>query len=344
MPDYLTRPVPPWPGLPLLSRDAGLLARFTPPFEFTSFFSPEDTLLCALAVRDALGDSATDARLRVVELTSGSGLVGLSAIKRTPDATLLGADVDPLAAPIARANARRLGLADRSRFETASLWDEALGERLGGTGLLVCNPPYIPEPPGHALAREAGSGPDGAAHLRRVVELACLTRPPRLVLSWCSVSDPAGIVRDAERAGYRLEHLLVAAIADGEYSGSVQSYLESLPTAFIATDAASVRAVAPDGAARFAYLLMAGVFADAGASASMGASVPDDASDAADAIDRIMEHFRSGGVATLPDAAWPVPTRAWLCDRWDEIVLRALLHGPLPAARRGGGRASAVPA
>lgn len=355
---HFTRHLPRRSQLPSLAAEATRLGRFVPPFRFTSFFAPEDTLLCVLAAEEALAGlgeggpprrrahlAARDggvllggapapegaaAPTRIVELTTGSGLVGLHLLGLEPRATLFAVDIDHEAPSVARANAERLGLADRARFERASIWERALERGLLAepVDLLVCNPPYIPEPPGAALPVEAGAGPDGAAHVRRVIEIANLARPSALALSWCSLCDPAGVVADAERAGYRLDALHIVAIGDGEYSGGVHRYLRTLPTAFFSDLPDVVAEVAPDGAARFAYLLLAGVFHDARASAS---SDQDDrpSGDSAAAVDGLMRDFVTGGAAALASPAAPFPVNAWVLDRWDEIALRAFLHGAL---------------
>ncbi|HET7456162.1 MAG TPA: methyltransferase [Gemmatimonadaceae bacterium] len=343
-PSSFTRHLPRSP-LPSLAAEAGRLKRFVPPFRFTSFFCPEDTLLCVIAAESALetidGASAAEGEpFGVVELTAGSGLVGLRVLDLAPRARLVGVDVDRATPPIARANAERLGLGDRAHFARVSVWDASVEEMLRAEqpALIVCNPPYIPEPPGGALPVEAGAGDDGAAHVRRAIDLAHRTRPAALALSWCSLSDPAGVVAYAERAGYRLASLFAVAIADGEYSGVVHRYLRTLPTAFLSEEPDVVATVAPDGAARFAYLLLAGVFvaADEARAAVTTPAGGDGASDAPLAVERMMRDFvRRGPEALVAPAVAaaraPFPVAAWLLDRWDELALRAYLHGALDA-------------
>ncbi len=298
------------------------LDRFAPPFTFTRFFSPEDSLLCVLATEAVIQRRPPGGC--VVELTSGSGLVGFSALAADPALRLVGVDVDPDALEVAADNAALLGMSARARFHTLSLWDEAVERLLGdfAPDILVCNPPYIPEPPETPLALEAGSGPDGARHLRQVIHLAEHSSAEWIALSWCSLSDPAGIVEEAGKAGYDLTDLSVAAIADGEYAGSVHDYVRSLPTSFLAEDERSIRAVAPDGAARFAYLLMAGAWhrRSAGARRMTSGSVR--------AMATLCERFAREGVQSLADLPVPWPTRAFVLDRWDEIAVRVALHGP----------------
>lgn len=344
----LERPAPPSDVLPLFSPEAaGRLERFGPPFQFTSFFSPEDTLLCVLAAERALGRVRAGGAVapHVVELTAGSGLVGLRLLDLDAGARLLGVDVDPAAPPVAARNAHSLGVAARARFTRLSVLDpecEALLAR-EPVDVLICNPPYIPEPPGMPLAVEAGSGADGAAHLRRVAELAARARPRAVALSWCSLGDPVGVTEAMEGAGYRLDALYAVAIADGEYSGLVQPYLETLPTAFLCGSPSARRAVAADGAARFAYVLLAGVWVGSDESVQRAAGsgertagerrAPGAERGAAMAVDALMRGFADEGPAALRAPAVPCEYRAWLLDRWDEIALRAMLHGPLHAPR-----------
>lgn len=338
----LQRPAPPADVLPLFSpQAAGRLERFVPPFQFTSFFAPEDTLLCVLAAeraaeRAVAADAAGgDREPYVVELTAGSGLVGLRLLDRDPGARLLGVDVDPGAPPVAARNAHSLGLAARARFMELSVLDPACEALLARApvDVLICNPPYIPEPPGMPLAVEAGSGADGAAHLRRVADLAALVRPRAVALSWCSLGDPVGVVVAMERAGYRLDALYAVAIADGEYSGLVQPYLETLPTAFLSKSPATRLAMADDDSARFAYVLLAGVWVGSDEGVPRAACSVQGGASAAAAVDGLMRGFVREGLGALRAPAMPCEYHAWLLDRWDEIALRAMLHGTLHAAR-----------
>jgi hypothetical protein len=259
----------------------------------------------------------------IVELTSGSGLVGLQLLNIEPGARLFGVDVDCDAESIARANAELLGYGGRARFACASLWDGGMESVLHAenTDMLVCNPPYIPEPPGATLPVEAGAGADGSAHLRRVVALAKATQPETLVLSWCSLCDPEGIVGDAEEAGYHLDELFVVVIADGEYSGSVHDYLVTLPTAFLNSSHETIAVVASDGAARFAYLLMSGSFTRDGMPSHAGQKT----------MRALCTGFADRGIRALETFQGATESRIWLLDRWDEIALRAILHGPMDA-------------
>jgi hypothetical protein len=333
MPHRFGRPEMGSRTLPSFLDEAGRLRAFVPPFRFTSFFSPEDTLLCACASESALVRARGQRKpntwsrhtMRIAELTTGSGLVGLFLLMLESGSRLMGLDVDPSAIEIAERNAKLLGLGRKARFECADLWSDATVAALRNYSpdLLICNPPYVPERDEEKLKIEAGAGPDGTAHLIRAIELAGELRPKAMSLSWCSLSNPRKVVAAATAAGFSLNSVNIVAIADGEYSGAVRDYLRALPHAYISEHDDTVKAVAPDGSARFAYLLMAGDF-----SRSQGSdqSIPD-------AVETICKRFEDEGLASLSKPDSPVPVRTWILDRWDELRMRAFLHG----TRQGNG-------
>jgi methyltransferase family protein len=340
-------------SLPTLLDEAWRLEPFRPPFSFSAFFSPEDTLLCVCAA-DAAHSLLTGpapapsktaasrtskgkpADFRVVELTSGSGLVGLSILRQNRAARLLGLDVERESAHVAERNAILLDLHARTRFARADLWSATTLQLLEKEKprLIVCNPPYVPEPPTTRMQIEAGAGPHGTAHLLRALELTRLVQPDALALSWCSLSDPAGIVAAADGSGYDLRTLYVTAIADGEYSGSVHSYLRELSNCFISEQPETLAAVAPDSSARFSYLLLSGAFIrrEAGANArSRDDSVQKGDASPAGAVEKICTDFARDGIRTLESATAPFPLHCSILTRWDELELRVLLHGDLAA-------------
>lgn len=332
-------------GLESLVDEAWRLEAFVPPFTFSAFFSPEDTLLCVCAAESAVEqsrksrsvDDGSAAGFRIAELTSGSGLVGLYLLQRNPGASLLGLDIDEEAAHVSERNALILGLASRSRFARADLWSAAAVRLLEADSpqLIICNPPYVPEPPGTRMQLEAGAGPHGTAHIMRALELARVAQPHSLALSWCSLAHPGAVVAAAEASGYELHTLYVTAIPDGEYSGSVHSYLRDLPDCFINQQNETLDIVAPDGSARFAYLLLAGAFRQSSSGvgdADRSTGRVEDShssirSDATEAVQTICEDFSRAGVATLASAAAPFSIHCSVLNRWDELKLRVMLHG-----------------
>jgi len=319
--------------------EAWRLEPFVPPFRFSAFFSPEDTLLCVCAAESARRqfhrrNGTRKEPLCVAELTSGSGLVGLRLLCDDAHATLLGLDIDEEAVDVSTQNAQVLGLSDRSRFVRSDLWSEATLRLLetDQPHLLVCNPPYVPEPPGMSIQLEAGAGPQGTAHLLRTLEIAQRVQPDVLALSWCSLSDPASVVATAEDCGYTLTDLFVTAIADGEYSGSVHSYLRDLDNCYINADPETLAILAPDGSGRFAFLLFAGVWREAG-SRKREAVVQHDRYDTADLVRAMCEDFARDGLAyeprfPLPSSPFPL-FHPYILSRQDELHLRVMLHGAM---------------
>src|ERR1700733_1768343 len=76
---------------------------------------------------------------KIVDLGTGTGCLLLALLKEFPSAFGIGLDLNPAAAALARRNATRLGLLDRSEF-VAGDWTNPLS---GGFDLIICNPPYI---------------------------------------------------------------------------------------------------------------------------------------------------------------------------------------------------------
>ncbi len=338
------RPDPRALTLPSLADAAAWLARFTPPYAFGDFFAPEDTVLCALATRAALVHARPAGGGRVAELTAGSAVVLADALLVDGSRRGAATELDDSAVRRARANLAALGLGRRSAVARTGLFSRGLPRWLRAfrPDVVACNPPYIPEPPNAALALVAGAGADGARHPRRAIHAAARAGVPRLVLSWCSLGDPAGVVRTAARAGYTLATLWTALIADGEYSGEVEvyEYARQLPTAFLTQDPATLRALAPDGSARFGYLLLAGEFVRGSArrADTRRAGAP-----AAVMVDALVRDFARTGVSALEQRADGRPVSIgsgvachWFAaDRWDELRMRALAHGTADAGERG---------
>ena len=76
---------------------------------------------------------------RILDLGTGTGCLLLALLTEFPDAFGIGLDLQLAAAALARDNAQRLGLADRSAFVVAD-WTNPI---VGRFDLIVSNPPYI---------------------------------------------------------------------------------------------------------------------------------------------------------------------------------------------------------
>ena len=73
----------------------------------------------------------------VLDVGTGSGAIALAVADELPGATVVATDIYPETLEVARANAERLGFADRIRFELGSLPPE------GSFDLLLANLPYV---------------------------------------------------------------------------------------------------------------------------------------------------------------------------------------------------------
>jgi release factor glutamine methyltransferase len=128
---------------------------------------PDSETLIEAAV-EHFGDRAPN---RVLDLGTGSGALLLAALAQWPGATGVGVDTSKAALAVARANAERLGCADRATIAQGS-WDAASA---GDFDLILCNPPYIETDaklPADVADYEPASalfaGPDGLDEYRRI--------------------------------------------------------------------------------------------------------------------------------------------------------------------------------
>lgn len=123
------------------------------------------------------------ARLRLLDLGTGSGCLLLSLLHERPNAWGLAVDRNPGAARMAAANAQALGLSDRAAVLCGD-WASAV---TGFFDAIVSNPPYIPEEEITTLQPEVrqfepwlalAGGWDGYSAYRRIApELARLLTP-----------------------------------------------------------------------------------------------------------------------------------------------------------------------
>lgn len=129
-----------------------------------------------------------DARLRVLDLGTGSGCLLLAILSERPNAWGVGVDRDPAAVRLAQRNAAALGLAQHACF-LAGDWSTPLN---GPFDLIVSNPPYIRSGDIADLAQDVRAfepraaldgGPDGLAAYRALsASLARLLAPSGAVM------------------------------------------------------------------------------------------------------------------------------------------------------------------
>ncbi len=98
---------------------------------------------------------------RVFDVGTGTGVLGFLLLQRGAT-SVVATDIEPRAVACARENAERLGLADRFEALEADLFPE------GKADLVVCNPPWIPEPPKNRVDRAVFD--EGSDFLRRFLE------------------------------------------------------------------------------------------------------------------------------------------------------------------------------
>ncbi len=100
-----------------------------------------DTEVLVETALDLSGKS--DSSLRILDLCTGSGCVGIALARFLPDSRVVLADVSPAALRVAKENIRRCGLGTRALAVGADVLHSP-SPQLGSFDLIVCNPPYIP--------------------------------------------------------------------------------------------------------------------------------------------------------------------------------------------------------
>ena len=118
------------------------------------------------------------ARLRVVDVGTGSGCIALALASELPQAEIHACDISEEALEVARINSIRLGLGKRVVFRKSDLLDAHAGETFD---FVVSNPPYVGESEADKVQRQVRefepkvavfSGHEGMDIYRRLVPQA----------------------------------------------------------------------------------------------------------------------------------------------------------------------------
>ncbi|MBW7957712.1 MAG: peptide chain release factor N(5)-glutamine methyltransferase [Deltaproteobacteria bacterium] len=145
---------------------------------------PETELLAGEAVK--LG-SQMDSALAVIDLCTGSGCIAVSIASEVPGPIVYATDISEKALQIASKNAARAGVADKVRFLPGDLFSPLPDGLRGRAGIIVSNPPYVPEGDLEGLDPEVrdfeprgalSGGEDGLYFIRRIVSEAPLFLAP----------------------------------------------------------------------------------------------------------------------------------------------------------------------
>jgi release factor glutamine methyltransferase len=100
---------------------------------------PETETLVDAALSIAADEGWTGSPVRILDIGTGSGCLLVTLLAELTQATGLGTDVSSAALAVARANARRHGVASRARWQQT----RSLAGVVGPFDLVVSNPPYI---------------------------------------------------------------------------------------------------------------------------------------------------------------------------------------------------------
>ncbi len=92
-------------------------------------------------IEEVLGRYGREANLRVIDIGTGSGAIGIALAREMPAVRVVATDISPEALEVARNNAVAHGVADRMEFLQGDLFASSSGT----FDLIVSNPPYIPD-------------------------------------------------------------------------------------------------------------------------------------------------------------------------------------------------------
>jgi len=170
---------------------------------------PETEFLVEEAITFA---RSTGCRL-AIDVGTGSGCIAIALAHELPDVRVIAIDASRAALDIARRNATRNGVADRIQFRQGDL----LADVTETAGLIVSNPPYVPDSDASSLQPDVVGfephmalfgGSDGLDVVRRLLVegTAHLAPHGRLIVEFGFGQD-AAIRRLAAKAGWNVIHI-----------------------------------------------------------------------------------------------------------------------------------------
>lgn len=152
-----------------------------------------------------------DAKLRLLDLGTGSGILLAAILAERPRASGVGIDYSENALRVARENLHALGLSDRAQLICGD-WAAALGRTFD---LVVANPPYIESKEIAALAREVrehdprlalDGGADGLESYRQIIaELPHLLSTEGAAVLELGIGQEAAVADFARAKGLAVE-------------------------------------------------------------------------------------------------------------------------------------------
>ncbi|MGC6443837.1 MAG: peptide chain release factor N(5)-glutamine methyltransferase [Rubripirellula sp.] len=189
--------------------------------EATLIPRPETEHLIVEAIDCANAMGSFESNPWIADLGTGSGVIAITLAKHLPHSKIVATDISVDALQIAKWNAEKHGVSERSEFVQSDLLSEVSQPQ--DFSLICSNPPYITEDEYSELDRSVRdfepktalvSGPKGTEIIERVIELCC----DRLMSGgWCIV-EMSPMIADsamaiAEKAGIFAELKFVKDLA-----------------------------------------------------------------------------------------------------------------------------------
>ncbi len=138
-----------------------------------------ETEFLVIALLDRIRGRGAAGNVRVADVGTGSGVVGICAAKYSPQARITAIDSSPAALEVARGNAADLGVAERLDFVQSDLFAAVPAELR--FDFVASNPPYVSDSEYESLDRDVKqfeprlaliAGPQGTSVIERLVPQA----------------------------------------------------------------------------------------------------------------------------------------------------------------------------